>query len=127
MARFGMLQAAFFLLPACAGHSIIPLDIEKQVDPTLSFVQVKEAPTTHQGKIIVLGGEILDATRLKEHTRLTVLQLPTGRNYEPAMDRHAVPGTLSCVSNRIFGSGHGTEWNPDHGRRENFRRNHRVA
>ncbi|MYD31197.1 MAG: hypothetical protein F4X01_06305 [Nitrospira sp. SB0661_bin_20] len=39
------------------------------------------------GKVMVLGGEILDATRLKDRTRLTVLQLPTGRNHEPAMDR----------------------------------------
>ena len=86
-ARFGMVSMATVLLSACAGHSIIPLDIEKQVDPTLSFAQVKESPSTHQGKVIVLGGEVLDATRLKEHTRLTVLQLPTGRNHEPAMDR----------------------------------------
>lgn len=87
IARFGMLSIAFLLLPACAGQSIIPLNIEKQVDSTLSFAQVKEAPTTHLDKVIVLGGEILDATRLKERTRLTVLQLPTSRNYQPAMDR----------------------------------------
>ncbi|MXX10025.1 MAG: hypothetical protein F4Z68_01145 [Nitrospira sp. SB0667_bin_9] len=86
-ARFGMLAVAVFLLPACAGQSIIPLDIEQQVDSTLSFAQVKDAPTTHVGKVMVLGGEILDATRLKDRTRLTVLQLPTGRNHEPAMDR----------------------------------------
>ncbi len=87
MARFGMLAVAVFLLPACAGQSIIPLDIEKHVDATLSFTQVKEEPASHQGKVIVLGGEILDATRLKERTRLTVLQLPTGRDYTPTMDR----------------------------------------
>ncbi len=87
MARLGMLQAAFLLLPACAGQLMFPLDIEKQIDPTLSFAQVKEAPATHLGKVIVLGGEILDATRLKKHTRLTVLQLPTVPNHEQAMDR----------------------------------------
>ena len=87
MARFGMLAVAVFLLSACAGQSIIPLDIVKQVDSTLSFAQVKDAPTAHVEKLIVLGGEILDATRLKDRTRLTVLQLPTGRNDEPAMDR----------------------------------------
>ena len=87
MTRFGLLPIAFLLLPACAGQSIIPLDIEKQVDQTLSFAQVKETPATHVGKVLVLGGEILDAMRLKEHTRLTILQLPTGRNYAPTMDR----------------------------------------
>ena len=87
MARFGLLQVAFLWLPACAGQSMIPLNLEKQIDPTLSFAQVKEAPTTHLGKVIVLGGEVLDATRLKERTRLTILQLPTGRNHAPTMDR----------------------------------------
>ena len=92
MTRLGMLSVAFLLLPACAGQSIIPLDIEKQVDQTLSFVQIKEAPTTHLGKVLVLGGEVLDAMRLKEHTRLTVLQLPTGRNHAPTMDRTTSQG-----------------------------------
>lgn len=86
-ARLGMVLMATFLLAACAGQSIIPLDIEKQVDQTISFAQVKDAPTAHVGKVMVLGGEVLDATRLKDRTRLTVLQLPTGRNHEPAMDR----------------------------------------
>ncbi len=87
MARFRILPVVFFLLPACAGQSLIPLEIEKQVDSTLSFTQVKETPRTHLGKVLVLGGEVLDATRLKEHTRLTILQLPTGRNHAPTMDR----------------------------------------
>lgn len=87
MTRFGMLAVAVSLLPACAGQSIIPLDIEKQVDPTLSFTQVKDTPMAHVGKVMVLGGEILDATRLKDRTRLTVLQIPTGQNNEPTMDR----------------------------------------
>ncbi len=87
MARFGLFPVAFLLLPACAGQSTFPPDLEKQIDPVLSFAQVKEAPTTHLGKLLVLSGEVLDATRLKEHTRLTVLQLPTSRNHEPAMDR----------------------------------------
>ena len=87
MARFGLLPAVFLLLSGCASQSIIPLDIEKQVDQTLSFAQIKEAPTTYQGKVLVLGGEVLDAMRLKKHTRLTVLQLPTGRNHAPTMDR----------------------------------------
>ena len=92
IARFGLLSAAIFLLSGCAGQSIIPLDIEKQVDSTLSFTHVKEAPTTHQGKVLILGGEVLDATRLREHTRLTVLQLPTGRNHAPTMDRTTSQG-----------------------------------
>lgn len=87
MASWGMLPTLLFFLPACAGTSIIPVEIEKQIDPTMSFTQVKEAPTTHVGTVIVLGGEVLDATRLKDRTRLTMLQLPVGRRYEPTMDR----------------------------------------
>ena len=113
IARFGMVSIATFLLPACAGHSIIPLDIEKQIDPTLSFDHVKEKPASHQGKVIVLGGEVLDATRLKEHTRLTVLQLPTGRNHEPAMDRTKSKGA-SLRFRRSFWTRLPSRWHPNH-------------
>ena len=87
MASWGMLPTVLFFLPACAGPSIIPTEIENQIDPTMSFAQVKEAPTTHVGTVIVLGGEVLDATRLKDRTRLTMLQLPILRRYEPTLDR----------------------------------------
>ena len=100
--RLGKLSIAFLLLSACAGQSMIPVDLEKQVDSTLSFTQVKEAPTTHLGKVIVLGGEILDATRLKTHTRLTVLQLPTGRNHQPAMDRTKSQGRFLAFQSEFL-------------------------
>ncbi len=85
---------AFLLLPACAGQSILPLEIEKQVDATVSFAQVKEAPMRHVGTVIVIGGEVLNATRLKEHTRLNILQLPTSKTHEPTMDRTQSQGRV---------------------------------
>ncbi|MCY4613663.1 MAG: Slp family lipoprotein [Nitrospira sp.] len=102
MARFGLLPVAFLLLPACAGQSMFPLDIEQQIDPTLSFAQVKEAPASHLGKVIVLAGEILDATRHKEHTRLTVLQLPTIKNHQPAMDRTMSQGRFMAFQTEFL-------------------------
>ena len=42
MTRFGMLPATFFLIPACAGQSMIPLAIEKQIDQTISFTRSKK-------------------------------------------------------------------------------------
>lgn len=86
-AGWGMVPALLFFLPSCAGPSMIPAEIENQIDSTVSFAQVKEAPTTHVGTVIVLGGEVLDATRLKDRTRLTMLQLPIIRRYEPTLDR----------------------------------------
>ena len=119
MACFGILPVTFLLLPACAGQSIIPLEIEKQVDQTLSFSQVKEAPTTHQGKVLVLGGEVLDAMRLKEHTRLTVLQLPTGRNYAPTMNRTMSRGRFLAFQTEFL--------DPHHDRRKSVGGHHRIA
>ena len=124
MTPWGTLPTLFFVLPACAGPSIIPMEIESRIDPTVSFAQVKEAPTTHVGTVIVLGGEVLDATRLKDRTRLTMLQLPIVRRYEPTMDRTQSQGTVSCVSNRIFRSGHGADRNPSDDRRGSVRSNH---
>lgn len=85
--RWGILPAVLLVLPACAGKSGIPPALEQQIDRTVSFAQVKEAPATHLGTVLILGGEVLDATRLKDRTRLTMLQLPTSGNHKPTRDR----------------------------------------
>ncbi|GJL56028.1 MAG: membrane protein [Nitrospirales bacterium] len=84
-----MLLTWLLLLPACSSKysSIIPPEMEAQVDDTLSFAQLHESPMTHRGKVVVVAGEVLSATRLVDRTRMTMLQLPFMKNYEPTTDR----------------------------------------
>ena len=58
-----------------------------KVDLTITFSQVKESPGSHQGVTLLLGGEVLEAKRLKDQTRLTILQLPLDSYQEPTRNR----------------------------------------
>lgn len=79
-----MLVLCAVLLSACAwSDAVIPVSLRDQVDRELSFVQLKERPESFQGKLVVYGGMVLSARRLKEATRLEVLQLPLGSSLEP--------------------------------------------
>ncbi len=45
-------------------------------DESIPFAQLKAAPDSYKGQQVVLGGRVLSARRLKEGTRIEVLQLP---------------------------------------------------
>ncbi len=89
----------FAFTAACTStpHSIVPADLQGQVKQELSFSQVKNSPDAHVGSSILVGGEILSAKRLKEHTRLTILQLPLNENQEPVADRTQSKGRLIAL------------------------------
>lgn len=67
----------------CTGTTVIPSDLEERVDRNLSFDQLKEAPASYQGRFVVVGGSVLSARRLKDATRIEVLQLPLDGSLEP--------------------------------------------
>lgn len=70
----------------------IPLSLLEEVDRQVSFVQVKEASASYQGRLIVLGGEVLSAKRLAGSTRIEVLQLPLTETLEPYLSRTSSQG-----------------------------------
>ena len=78
------------LLLGCASSyhdDWVPQDTLSKVDPSLTFEQIKESPESYKGTTLFLGGEVLMAKRMKDHTRLMILQLPLEDSYEPVMDR----------------------------------------
>lgn len=64
----------------------LPGDLAGRVDPTLNFLQIRESPDSYKGKLVMLGGQILEARRLKDSTQLTILQLPLIDEREPGTD-----------------------------------------
>lgn len=64
----------------------IPETLEPRIDKNLTFTQVLASPESYQGRLILLGGEILKAKRLKEGTRVELLQLPLNQYHEPTTD-----------------------------------------
>jgi outer membrane lipoprotein len=80
-----------FLAALCAGCStsyqeVIPPVLAKQIEPSLTFPQIKESPDSFKGKLVILGGKVLEAKRLKDSTQLTILQLPLNEEQEPTTE-----------------------------------------
>jgi outer membrane lipoprotein len=72
------------LLAGCAGVSVVPPDLEDKIDKQVSFLQVKSSPLSYTGRLIVVGGMVLTARPLKgDGTRIEILELPLGEDYEP--------------------------------------------
>jgi len=91
------LAVTLVLLAACAPSTVVPATLEQQVDRSLPFAQLKESPESYRGRLVVLGGEVLSAKRLKEGTRIEVLELPLGSYEAPGRDRTASQGRFLAV------------------------------
>ena len=81
----------------CSSHSIVPETLEAQVDKTLTFPELIASPTSYQGRVVVVGGEVLKAKRLKEGTQIEILQLPLNKDQEPTPDRTQTQGRLLAL------------------------------
>jgi len=64
----------------------IPETLEPHIDKNLTFTEVLASPESYKGRLILLGGEILKAKRLKAGTQVELLQLPLNNDQEPTMD-----------------------------------------
>jgi outer membrane lipoprotein len=73
------------LLAGCvSGPDVVPDTLKPQVETEISFQQILADPKQYQGRIVVLGGEVLSAKRLKDSTQLEVLQLPLDDSHRPS-------------------------------------------
>ena len=68
---------------------VVPETFKTQIDSSVTFPQMFDEATAHQGAVVLLGGEVLSAKRLIEGTRLEILQLPLDGSEEPVLDRTA--------------------------------------
>lgn len=62
--------------PARAG---IPSQLEEAIDRSVTFAELKAAPSTFIGRVVEVGGIVLLAKRAKDRTEIEVLQLPLDR------------------------------------------------
>ncbi len=70
---------------------------QEPIDRELTFSQLTAAPDAHRGKVVRLGGAVLSTKRLKEGTRIEVLQLPLDTNNEPQPDRMETQGRFLAM------------------------------
>jgi starvation-inducible outer membrane lipoprotein len=63
------------LILACAPTSIFPPEVVEKVDRTLRFEQVVDHPAEYQGRVVEIGGEILNSMVEGEEVQLLVREL----------------------------------------------------
>ena len=94
--------ALAMLLAGCASGTVVPTSLQARLDKTLTFPQLRESPDSYRGHLTVLGGEILSAKRLKEGTRIEVLEIPLDGLLQPGLDRTASQGRFIAVQKEFL-------------------------
>lgn len=69
---FTLIVAGCMLLSGCA--RVISDQSRSLVDPTIQFTKLRQAPDSHIGKIVLLGGRIASARNTKEGGVLEIVQ-----------------------------------------------------
>lgn len=95
-------MALFVLATACSSQRVIPESLASLVDREVSFREIVEAPESHRGKVVVLGGEVLKAKRLKEGTQIELLQLPLNKEDQPILDRQQSQGRFLALQQEFL-------------------------
>ena len=90
------------LITACSSQRVIPEALEPLVDRAVTFREVVAGSDSYQGKIVVFGGEVLKAKRLKEGTQIELLQLPLDRGERPILDRQQSQGRFLALQQEFL-------------------------
>lgn len=80
------LSLALLLLPGCITSELVTKEMESQIARDIPFEALKAEPDKFKGRVLVMGGKVLAAKRLKEGTQIEVLQLPLDGADAPIMN-----------------------------------------
>ncbi|HEX9284111.1 MAG TPA: Slp family lipoprotein [Nitrospirales bacterium] len=70
------LPCTLLLLSGCVSSELVPTEMESQISRDIPFESLKKEPAKFKGRVVVLGGKVLAAKRLKDSTQVEVLHLP---------------------------------------------------
>ncbi|HEY7490865.1 MAG TPA: Slp family lipoprotein [Candidatus Tectomicrobia bacterium] len=79
----GLIGAVMLAGAGCA-HTISE-GIRRQADTTISFTQLRANPEAYKGRMVILGGQILQPQNVQEGTLLEVLQKPLDAYERPLL------------------------------------------
>lgn len=94
---FIFLASCILAWSGCASSDVIPESLEPQIDKSLTFDQVIQSPDSYRGRTFVVGGEVLNARRLRDGTQIEVLQLPLDDDHRPGGQRTESQGRLLAM------------------------------
>lgn len=70
--------------------------------PQIPFMQVSATPDSYRGQTVTWGGEVLSARRLKEGTRIEILQLPLTSSLQPTMELNKSQGRFVVLQREFL-------------------------
>lgn len=70
--------------------------------PQITYMQLKAAPESYNGQPVTFGGKVLAARRLKEGTRIEVLQLPLTSSSQPFTDLSQSQGRFVALQKQFL-------------------------
>ncbi|MCF6159551.1 MAG: hypothetical protein E3K32_13500 [wastewater metagenome] len=73
-----LITLTFIMVIAAGCAPVISKSIREQVNPNITIQEVLSNPERYKGEIIIVSGDIIDATITREGTLLKVMQRPTG-------------------------------------------------
>lgn len=80
----------------------VPSELATQIDSSVRFVDLQEAPANYVGRIVMLGGIILGAKRTETEIEIEILELPVGPNGPLTEDRLRSKGRFIAVRSDII-------------------------
>lgn len=81
--RWGLLVCVALASMSLGCAHVISDTVRLQAEPSIPFAQLRANPDAYKDRTVILGGEILDTTNLREGTRLEILQKPLSRAAAP--------------------------------------------
>jgi outer membrane lipoprotein len=64
---------------------VVSAPLRQQAEPSIAFAELRANPEAFKGRTVILGGEILQTTNLREGTRLEILQRPLNSSGAPTL------------------------------------------
>jgi len=84
--RFKLI-AILLLLATVGGFSgcapVLSKQLRKEAEHPIPFAELQQAPDTYKGRVVILGGYILETANDPDGSRLTILQAPLGFRNRP--------------------------------------------
>jgi outer membrane lipoprotein len=99
--QYALMMSVLAITSGCASTGDRP-GIYPPDTPQLPFAQVKTEPDSFKGQPVTFGGKVLSARRLKEGTRIEVLQLPLSSSSQPTADLSKSQGRFVALQKEFL-------------------------
>lgn len=85
-----------------AVHIDVPPELEKQIDTSIAFADLRAAPGNYVGRVVMVGGVVIRGKRTKDQTEIEVLELPTKAGGPSTTERFRSEGRFLAVQGEFL-------------------------